>query len=62
MHIDGKLTALIRTGTTVDGQPDHSAVADLLARLYTGLTAEHSDTAEHASHSQIVKHPMRVCI
>jgi hypothetical protein len=25
MHIDGKLTAFIRTGTTVDGQPDHSS-------------------------------------
>jgi hypothetical protein len=40
MHIDGKLTALMATGTTDCGQPDHSAVADLLDRLGTSPTPE----------------------
>jgi hypothetical protein len=43
MHIDGKLTALVSTGTTDCGQPDHNAVADLLDRLGTSPTPEPCD-------------------
>jgi hypothetical protein len=45
MNIDGKLTALIGTGTTDCEQPDHSAVADLLDRLGASPTPEPSHAA-----------------
>jgi hypothetical protein len=40
LHVDGNLVALIDTGLTNEGKPDHAAAADFLNRLYTAPTPD----------------------
>src|SRR2546423_1462422 len=40
LHVDDRLIALVDTGLTAEGFPDHRGAADLLERLYSAPTPE----------------------